>query len=65
MKAACRAVLAASLLLPAVAGASALDSDLRAALAALARGEDVSTALGLIDRATAAAPGLGTAHLLL
>ena len=64
MKAACRAVVAASLLLPAVAGASALDSDLRAALAALARGEDVSTALGLIDRATTATPGLGTAHLL-
>ncbi|WP_368416523.1 hypothetical protein [Falsiroseomonas sp.] len=65
MKAACRAVVAASLLLPAVAGASALDSDLRAALAALARGEDVSTALDQrpVQLTRAAVPTIG--HKLL
>ena len=64
MKALPLMALVCTLLLPKSGLSSALDSDLRAALAALARGEDISATLGLLERANQTSPDLGAAQLL-
>ena len=56
--------LVLTLLVPKASLGSAIDSDLRAALAALARGEEINATLGLLERATRTSPDLGAAHLL-
>ena len=44
--------------------ASSIDSDLRAAMASLARGEDIDATLSLLERASRESPSLGATHLL-
>ena len=64
MKALGMAVLGLALLSPRPGLSSALDADLRAAMASLARGEDMGTTLNLLEQSSRNAPDLSAAHLL-
>ena len=58
------ASLVCALMFPGPSPASSIDSDLRAAMASLARGGDIDATLSLLERASRDSPGLGAAHLL-